>query len=272
MSVHNDTYCYPVGWSYADYMPTTHRKPPALQPELYRFSSLDFTTVGLYVAVAAFFAVAGELLLPFLRQLTPSAAAASFGINLLFYGCVGALALVAARRVVARDLRVLATRPWFTLLMVPASVVAMMIFTAIVVVAGGVDQTSANQAGLQELMQQVPAWLMIPLLVVVGPFVEEYLFRHLLIGKLSRRVNIWLCCALSVVLFAALHIVGQEAVTLTALLPYLAMGATLVFVYVWTGKNLMFSYFVHAAKNLLAAVFVYTVPPEVFEQLQQVQP
>ncbi|HEU4666243.1 MAG TPA: CPBP family intramembrane glutamic endopeptidase, partial [Arthrobacter sp.] len=191
---------------------------------------------------------------------------------LLFYASVGILALLAARKVVGRDLLVLATRPWFTLMMVPAAVIAMLILTAIVVAASGEAQTSENQAGLQELMQQVPAWLMVPLLVVVGPFVEEYIFRHLLIGKLSRRVNIWICCALSVVLFAAMHIVGQEAITLTALLPYLAMGATLVFVYVWTGKNLMFSYFVHAAKNLLAVVFIYAIPPEVFDQLQQVQP
>jgi uncharacterized protein len=174
--------------------------------------------------------------------------------------------------VVGRDLRVLATRPWFTVLMVPAAVIAMMILTAVVVAASGEAQTSQNQAGLQELAQQIPVWLMVPLLVIVGPFVEEYIFRHLLIGKLSRRVNIWICCALSVVLFAALHIVGQEAVTFAALLPYLAMGATLVFVYVWTGKNLMFAYFVHAAKNLLAVVFIYAIPPEVFEQLQQVQP
>lgn len=253
-------------------MATTHRKPPAPQPELYRVSILDFATVGIYVAAAGFFAVAGELLAPFLRLVAPSPAAASFGVNLLFYGAVGVLALAAARRVVARDLRVLATRPWFTLLMVPAAVVAMMILTAIVVTAGGGVQTSENQAGLQALMQQVPAWLMVPVLVVIGPFVEEYIFRHLLIGKLSRRLNIWLCCALSVVLFAAIHIAGQEAITLNALLPYLAMGATLVFVYVWTGKNLMFSYFVHAAKNLLAVIFIYAIPPELFEQLQQVQP
>lgn len=253
-------------------MATTHRKPPAPQPELYRVSILDFATVGIYVAAAGFFAVAGELLAPFLRLVAPSPAAASFGMNLLFYSTVGVLALAAARRVVARDLRVLATRPWFTLLMVPAAVVAMMILTAIVVTAGGGVQTSENQAGLQALMQQVPAWLMVPVLVVIGPFVEEYIFRHLLIGKLSRRLNIWLCCALSVVLFAAIHIAGQEAITLNALLPYLAMGATLVFVYVWTGKNLMFSYFVHAAKNLLAVIFIYAIPPELFEQLQQVQP
>ncbi|MCO4254685.1 CPBP family intramembrane glutamic endopeptidase [Pseudarthrobacter cellobiosi] len=253
-------------------MATTHRKPPAPQPELYRSSALDFTAVGLYVAAAGLFAVAGELLVPFISQFAPSPAAASYGVNLIFYGSIGILALAAARRVAARDLRVLATRPWFTLLMVPAAVVAMMILTAVVVSAAGGVETSANQAGLQALMQQVPAWLMVPVLVVVGPFVEEYIFRHLLIGKLSRQLNIWLCCALSVVLFAGIHIAGQEAITLSALLPYLAMGATLVFVYVWTGKNLMFSYFVHAAKNLLAVIFIYAIPPELFEQLQQVQP
>lgn len=252
-------------------MATVHRLPPAPQPQLYRFSRLDVATLFLYVAIAGFFAAAGDLLAPFLRQIAPSPAAASYAVNLLFYASVGILALLAARKVVVRDLRVLATRPWFTLLMVPAAVIAMMILTAVVVAANGQVETSANQAGLQALMQQVPAWLMVPLLVVVGPFVEEYIFRHLLIGKLSRRLNIWICCALSVVLFAALHIVGQEAVTLTALLPYLAMGATLVFVYMWTGKNLMFSYFVHAAKNLLAVILVYAIPPELFEQMQNIQ-
>ena len=252
-------------------MATVHRLPPAPQPQLYRFSRLDLATLGLYVAIAGFFAAAGDLVAPFLRNLAPSPAAASYAVNLLFYASVGILALLAARQVVVRDLRVLATRPWFTLLMVPAAVIAMMILTAVVVSANGQVETSANQAGLQALMQQVPAWLMVPLLVVVGPFVEEYIFRHLLIGKLGRRINIWICCALSVVLFAALHIVGQEAITLTALLPYLAMGATLVFVYVWTGRNVMFSYFVHAAKNLLAVVLVYAIPPELISQMQNVQ-
>ncbi|MFF2344889.1 CPBP family intramembrane glutamic endopeptidase [Pseudarthrobacter sp. NPDC058119] len=252
-------------------MATAHRLPPAPQPQLYRFSRLDLATLGLYVAIAGFFAVAGNVLAPLLRQLAPSPAAASYAVNLLFYASVGILAFLAARGVVVRDLKVLATRPWFTLLMVPAAVIAMMILTAVVVAANGQVETSANQAGLQALMQQVPAWLMVPLLVVVGPFVEEYIFRHLLIGKMSRRVNIWICCALSVALFAALHIVGQEAVTLTALLPYLAMGATLVFVYMWTGKNVMFSYFVHAAKNLLAVVLVYAIPPELISHMQNVQ-
>ena len=251
-------------------MATAHRIPPAPQPQLYRFSPLDFIAAVLYVGLAGFFVLAGPLIAPVLRQVAPTPAAASYAMNLLFYAVVGILAVVAARRVAGRDLRVLATRPWFTLLMVPAAVIAMMILSAIVVAASGSAETSENQAGLQALMQQVPAWLMVPLLVVVGPFVEEFIFRHLLIGKLSRRVNIWVCCVLSVVLFAALHLVGREALTIPVLLPYLAMGATLVFAYVWTGRNLMFSYFVHAGKNLLAVVFIYAIPPEFYEQLQQV--
>jgi membrane protease YdiL (CAAX protease family) len=244
------------------------RQPPAPRPELYAFSRLDLITAGIYVAVGAVFATASGLLAPLVLQLSPNPAVASYAVNLLVYAVIGLLALFAARQVARRDLRVLATRPWFTLLMVPLAVVAAMILTAILVAVAGTPQTSANQAGLQALMQQVPAWLMVPLLVIVGPFVEEYMFRHLLIGKLSRKLNIWLCCALSVVLFAAMHVVGQEALTLPVLMPYLAMGATLVFVYVWTGKNVMFSYFVHASKNLLAVIFIYAIPPEILEQLQ----
>ncbi|MEC5179341.1 CPBP family intramembrane glutamic endopeptidase [Arthrobacter sp. CG_A4] len=253
-------------------MGTVLSTPAAPRPELYRFSRLDFTTAGLYVAVAALFAVAGELLAPLMLQLSPNPAVASYAVNLIFYGTIGVLALAAARHIAARDLRVLATRPWFTVLMVPAALIAMLVLTAVLVATTGTVQTSANQAGLQALMQQVPAWLMVPLVVIVGPFVEEYIFRHLLIGKLSRRVNIWICCVLSVVLFAALHIVGQENLSLPVLMPYLAMGAVLVFVYVWTGRNVMFSYFVHAAKNLLAVIFIYAIPPELLEQLQSVQP
>ena len=50
-------------------MGTVLRTPPAPRPELYRFSRLDFITAGLYVTVAAFFAVAGGLLVPLLLEL-----------------------------------------------------------------------------------------------------------------------------------------------------------------------------------------------------------
>ncbi len=231
---------------------------------LYGFNGLDAVAAGLYLGLMLFVAFAGGLLAPLLQSLLPTATAVSYAVNLAFYASVGIFALLAARRVLSRDTRILATRPWFTLAMVPASVVVMLVLTAVLIVATGQAPASENQLGVQSLVEGVPAWLIVPLLVLVGPFVEEYLFRHLLIGKLSGRLNIWICCVLSVVLFAGVHVFGNEGLSFQAMVPYLGMGSVLVAVYVWTGKNLMFSFLVHASKNLLAVLLIYAVPPQFF--------
>ncbi|TVU62437.1 CPBP family intramembrane metalloprotease [Paenarthrobacter nitroguajacolicus] len=229
---------------------------------LYRFTALDAIAVIAYLGFTAYFTLAGETVERLMLQLFANPATASYAVNAVFYVGVGIFALASAWRVAGRDLKILGTRPWFTLGMVPLAIVVMLILTAILVAAFGTAQSSENQLGIQGLLQQVPAWLMVPLLVVLGPFVEEYLFRHLLIGKLSRYVNIWICCVISVVVFASIHVIGREGLVLSALAPYLGMAVVLVAVYVWTGKNLMFSYFVHAAKNLMAVVLIYAIPPQ----------
>ncbi|WP_284986308.1 type II CAAX endopeptidase family protein [Arthrobacter sp. fls2-241-R2A-172] len=229
---------------------------------LYRFTALDALAVAAYLGFTIYFTVAGGTVERLMLQLFRDPATASYAVNALFYAGVGIFAIASAWRVAGRDLRILGTRPWFTLGMVPLAIVVMLILTAILVAAFGTAETSENQLGIQGLLQHVPAWLMVPLLVLLGPFVEEYLFRHLLIGKLSGYVNIWVCCIISVLVFASIHVIGREGLVLSALAPYLGMAVVLVAVYVWTGKNLMFSYFVHAAKNLMAVVLIYAVPPE----------
>jgi len=232
------------------------------QARLYRFNALDAVAVAAYLGFTIYFTFAGDSVERTMLQLFSDPATASYAVNAVFYAAVGVFALASAWRIVGRDVKILGTRPWFTLGMVPLAVVVMLIVTALLVAALGTAQTSENQLGIQGLLQRVPAWLMVPLLVVLGPFVEEYLFRHLLIGKLSQYVNIWICCAISVGVFASIHVVGREGLALSALAPYLGMALVLVAVYVWTGKNLMFSYFVHAAKNLLAVVLIYAIPPD----------
>ena len=232
------------------------------QARLYRFNALDAVAVAAYLGFTVYFTFAGDSVERTMLQLFSDPATASYAVNAVFYAAVGVFALASAWRIVGRDVKILGTRPWFTLGMVPLAVVVMLIVTALLVAALGTAQTSENQLGIQGLLQRVPAWLMVPLLVVLGPFVEEYLFRHLLIGKLSQYVNIWICCAISVGVFASIHVVGREGLALSALAPYLGMALVLVAVYVWTGKNLMFSYFVHAAKNLLAVVLIYAIPPD----------
>ncbi|MGG5175196.1 CPBP family intramembrane glutamic endopeptidase [Pseudarthrobacter sp. J1763] len=234
---------------------------------LYRFSKLDAAAIIVYLGLSVGLSVGAPWLAQIVESLKLDPYTATYAVNLVFYLAVGAVALVAARHVVARDARILAQRPGFTVAMVPLAVVAMLILTAVLVIAGGVNPgVSVNQQGLEDLTRNVPLWLMGPVLVIIGPFVEEYMFRHLLIGKLSQKINVWICAGLSVVLFAGLHVVGKEALSLTTLLPYVAMGITLVGVYLWTGKNVMFSYLVHAAKNLMAVVILYSVPVEMLQR------
>ncbi len=233
-------------------------------PLSYRFSRADGAALGFYAAAMA------------LLSLTPAALAvtaviqdpvtASYAVNFTFYLIAGILAFAAARAYVVRETRILATRPWLTLAVIPLSIIAMLVATMILVLLTGPPETAVNQVAAQDLMTSVSPWLIVPLFVVLAPFVEEYIYRHLLIGKLSKRLNFWVCCLLSVLVFSGIHVLGEAEFSLAVLVPYLAMGAVLVGVYLWAGNNFMLSYFVHAAKNLLAVVLIYAVPAELLQQ------
>lgn len=241
-------------------------RPPAQIPWLsYRFTRSDGVAAGFYVLFLLLLSLV-PVNVPGLSELIPDPVAAAYVINLGFYAVAGVLALTAARRYVAREVKILATRPVLTAALIPIGVILTIIASMIGVIISGQAETAVNQEAVQGLVTEMSPWLVVPLVVILAPFVEEYIFRHLLIGKLSRYWNIWACSILSVLLFASIHIVGKESLSLPVLMPYLATGAVLVGLYVWAGNNFMLSYGVHAAKNLLSVVLIYAIPPELLQQ------
>jgi hypothetical protein len=236
----------------------TGRRPgdPSAGRRFGRFTGTDALAVVLYVVLplAAIF-----LPLDRIAWLRANPLTGAYLLNLAVYGVVFIVAAISARAYVARDLRILGTRPWFTIGILPLLLVGMLVVTAIVVALSGGIQVSQNQQSIEGLARGVPWWLTAPLLVILGPFVEEFIFRHLMIGKLSLYVNKWFCYAISLVLFASLHVLSSSAFTLQALAPYLGLGGVLVFAYAWTGNNLAFSVLLHALKNLLSVVLLYTL-------------
>ena len=234
-------------------------------PLPYVFSLRDGIAAGFYILFLLIFSYAPGLGIPGLTNLIPDPLLAGYVVNLAFYVCAGALAAWASWRYAVRETRILATRPWLTLAIIPGGVFVMLLLTAVAAAFTGPPETAVNQEAVQGLVVSLPPLLIIPLLVIIAPFVEEYIFRHLLIGKLSRHLNIWACCLISVLLFAGIHLAGKEALTLPVLMPYLVMGAVLVGLYVWAGNNFMLSYAVHAAKNLLAVLLTYAVPAELLQ-------
>lgn len=223
-----------------------------------KFSILDGVIVAVY---AAFVVGPGLSLLPLRQWLQGVAlppAVLVLLLNLTLMGVAAVLAAIAARSELVRGWRLIRKHVGVSIAVIfLAQVVAYLLTLAAVLIiqrlqSGASIQESVNQQEIQALVSGNTLALSVPLLVVVGPFLEEYLFRHLLIGKLSRYINVWICAVVSVAAFALLHVVGKEAPTWLVLAPYLAIGVVLAMAYIQREKNLLISYAIHAVHNLLA--------------------
>lgn len=120
-----------------------------------------------------------------------------------------------------------------------------------------VNEGSVNDLKVYELMLTLPPYLTLPILGVMGPVVEEFIFRYLLIRRLSTRLSVWLCVLLSSTLFGLLHI--HNLADLVHVTPYMVMGLVLGTLYVKSRYNLLLSILFHVFNNLsgLIPVLLY---------------
>ncbi len=151
--------------------------------------------------------------------------------------------------------------PWAKWLMLPGGWLVTIISTAVISMLVGQVATSENQAMLEEMSNAVPLPVMLAVTALFGPFVEEYLFRHLLIGKLSRKLNVWVCAAISVLAFASIHFIGSGIGNWTEILPYLMLGVMMSVAYILSGKSMAYAYMLHVINNAIALLMVYLVYP-----------
>lgn len=229
-----------------------------------RFSVLDLTVAVLFLGSLLFFS-SGLIRLDGTRRdwllgVFGSPEAVNLAVNLTLSTFFFILALVAAWPTLRRNTALYREKPSFALGMIPLGVIAMLIGTAALVLLSGTGaQGSVNQGGLESMMRALPPAAVVPLVVVTGPFVEEFVFRQLLIGKLSRYLNVWLCAVISVLAFAVMHVAGKEPISFAAMAPYLGMGVVLALAYVLCGRNLLLVYSLHLTKNLLALLVFYSM-------------
>lgn len=117
-----------------------------------------------------------------------------------------------------------------------AQYVAVIIETAIF----NVEPGSENTQEIVEMVQMVPVFALV--VAVVGPILEELVFRKVLFGALYRRMNFFFAALISSVIFAAVHL------DFTHLLIYTAVGFTFSFLYVKTGRIIV-PIIAHVAMN-----------------------
>ncbi|WEG12501.1 type II CAAX endopeptidase family protein [Pullulanibacillus sp. KACC 23026] len=124
----------------------------------------------------------------------------------------------------------------------------------------GSPAQSQNTEDIMKLARQSP--YIILSVVVIGPILEEIIFRKIIFGSLNRFMPFFFAAVISSLLFALAHADGH-------LIIYGSIGFALAFLYHKT-KRIYVSMFAHGSLNAIATILALS--PHVQKFLEQHQP
>ncbi|MFD1708543.1 CPBP family intramembrane glutamic endopeptidase [Siminovitchia sediminis] len=123
----------------------------------------------------------------------------------------------------------------------------------------GVDPGSENTQEILELIELFPMIVLIS--SIIGPILEEIVFRKVIFGSLYNRMPFGMAAVLSSVIFAFAH---MEPVHLIL---YTAMGFVFAFLYVLT-KRIIVPIIAHVMMNTLVVVAQRFIPEDLEQTIQ----
>ncbi len=129
----------------------------------------------------------------------------------------------------------------------------------------GIEPGSENTETIVEFAKAFPAFIIV--ISVIGPILEEIVFRLVIFGALYKRFNFWISGILSSLIFAAVHM------DFTHLLVYTAMGLVFAYLYVKT-KRILVPIIAHVAINLFVSIVNVLLADQIedwMEQLEQLE-
>ncbi|EIT84409.1 CAAX amino protease [Fictibacillus macauensis ZFHKF-1] len=118
---------------------------------------------------------------------------------------------------------------------------------------------SENTKRLVEVAKLSPYFLLVT--CIIGPIIEEIIFRKIIFGSLYKRMNFFLSAVISALVFAAAHF------DFVHILIYTAMGLTFSFLYVISGRIIV-PIIAHVAMNSIV-MLINVVFADKIQDLQQ---
>ncbi|MDP4086553.1 MAG: CPBP family intramembrane metalloprotease [Bacillota bacterium] len=109
----------------------------------------------------------------------------------------------------------------------------------------GIQMGSENTQHILQIINAYPLAILVS--SIIGPILEEIVFRKILFGSLYKRFNFFISAVISSFIFALAHMEPKHV------LIYAAMGFTFAFLYVKT-KHILVPIFAHVAMNTLVVV------------------
>ncbi len=125
---------------------------------------------------------------------------------------------------------------------------------------------SENTLMLTKVARQAPIFIII--ISVLGPILEELVFRKAIFGTLYKRMNFFFAAIISGVMFALIHMDFNHILT------YTVVGMVFAFLYVET-KRIIVPIIAHMAINTYAVIGQLSIDPEeidkMLDQLENLQ-
>lgn len=126
----------------------------------------------------------------------------------------------------------------------------------------GVPTGSENTQQILKLINAFPAVIFVS--SVLGPILEEIVFRKILFGSLYKRMNFFFAALISSVVFSIAHAELEHT------LLYAAMGFTFAFLYVKT-KRIIVPIFAHVAMNTLVVLIQSVYKDEIIKYMEELE-
>lgn len=126
----------------------------------------------------------------------------------------------------------------------------------------GIKPGSENTQQILSLIEQVP--LVILVTSIIGPILEEIIFRKIIFGTLYKKFNLVISSLISSVIFGLAHFEMEH------ILLYSAMGFSFAFLYVKT-KRIIVPIFAHVAMNTLVVIFQSVYQDDIEKMLKEME-
>ena len=214
---------------------------------------LSAVALVIFTSVYAFFFPfhLGHLLIP---EDTGPATGLALYIALFAVGCVAFRHPLAraARQVAARKRRAVLTLIVGGLATLVIELVGGLASSALLNLAGLSGATLQNDTSVGEATRMFPPIIIVVVLGIVGPIVEEMFFRQFLIGLIERFAPTWVAVVVSSVLFGALHVHSFALSEVLNVIPHAFFGLSCGLLYVKTDRNLLYPASIHCLNNLSA--------------------
>lgn len=116
------------------------------------------------------------------------------------------------------------------------------------------SQALTNDSNIAAVLTIYPAFVIIAVLGVMGPLVEEIAFRQVLIPLIGGLTRPWVGVVVSSVLFGMLHMSSFQVSEWIGIIPHVCFGLAAGILFVRTRNNLLFPATLHILSNLSGIV------------------